>query len=120
MKMKKSVLAALVLAILAIAAALPLFAADQTWSNVSLVDQKCSTKFKTDTADTHTLSCALACASSGFGILTSDGAFLMFDKNGSQKATDALKAATQKDHLRATVTGQLDGKTIKVSSIKLD
>jgi len=118
--MKKSIFAVLVIAALAVAVASPLFAADQTWSNVSLVDQKCSTRFKPDTADTHTLSCALACASSGFGILTSDGAFLMFDKDGSQKATDLLKATTQKDHLRATVTGSLDGKTIKVTSIKLD
>jgi len=118
--MKKSTIAVLAIAALALAVALPLIAADQTWSHVSLVDQKCSGKFKPDTADTHTLSCALACASSGFGILTSDGSFLMFDKDGTQKATDALKASTQKDHLRATVTGALDGKTIKVSSIKLD
>jgi VCBS repeat-containing protein len=118
--MKKSIIAVVALAALAIAVALPLFAADQTWSNVSLIDQKCSTRFKPDTADTHTLSCAMACASSGFGILTSDGTFLMFDKDGSQKATNALKASTQKDHIRATVTGALDGKTIKVSSIKLD
>ena len=57
---------------------------------------------------------------SRFGILTSDGTFLMLDKDGSQKALDALKATSKKDHLRATVTGELDGKTIKVSSIMLD
>ena len=108
------------LVVLAIAAALPLAAAMQTWTNVSLMDQKCSVKFKPGTVDTHTRSCALSCASSGFGILTSDGTFLKFDKDGSQKALDELKASTKKDHLRATVTGDLDGTTIKVQSVKLD
>ena len=61
--MRKSIFAALAVAALAVAIALPLVAADQTWSNVSLVDQKCSTRFKPETADTHTLSCALSCAS---------------------------------------------------------
>lgn len=107
-------------AFLAIAAALPLAAAVQTWTNVPLVDQKCSTKFKSSTVDTHTRSCALACESTGYGILTSDGTFLKFDKDGSQKALDELKASTKKDHLRATVTGELEGSTLKVQSIKLD
>jgi hypothetical protein len=44
----------------------------------------------------------------------------MFDKDGSAKATDALKATTKKDHVRATVTGEMDGSTIKVQSITLD
>jgi len=107
-------------AFLAIAAALPLTAAVQTWTNIPLVDQKCSTKFKPSTVDTHTRSCALACESTGYGILTSEGTFLKFDKDGSQKALDELKASTKKDHLRATVTGELEGSTLKVQSIKLD
>lgn len=110
----------LLFSFLAIAAALPLAAAVQTWTNVPLVDQKCSTKFKPSTVDTHTRSCALACESTGYGILTSDGTFLKLDKDGSQKALDELKAATKKDHLRATVTGELEGNTLKVQSIKLD
>lgn len=76
-----------VFAFLAIAAALPLAAAVQTWTNVPIVDQNCSTKFKPSTVDTHTRTCALACESSGYGILTSDGTFLKFDKDGSQKAS---------------------------------
>jgi len=101
-------------------AALPLTAAPQTWTNVSLIDQKCSTKFKPSTVDTHTRSCALACESTGYGILTSGGTFLKFDKDGSQKTLDELKVSTKKDHLRATVTGELEGSTLKVQSIKLD
>lgn len=101
-------------------AALPLIAATQTWTNVPLIDQKCSTKFKANTADTHTRSCALACESSGYGIFTADGAFLKFDKTGSQRALEELKTSTEKDHLRATVTGELEGGTLKVQSIKID
>ncbi len=108
------------LAVLAFAAALPLAAAVQTWTNVPLVDQKCSTKFTSSTVDTHTRTCALACESTGYGILTSDGTFLRFDKDGSQKALDELKASNKKDHLHATVTGDMEGKVIKVQSIKLD
>lgn len=107
-------------AFLAITAVLPLGAAVQTWTNVPLVDQKCSTKFKPSTVDTHTRSCALACESTGYGILTSDGTFLKFDNDGSQKALGELKASTKRDHLRATVTGELEGGTLKVQSIKLD
>ncbi len=99
---------------------LPLAAATQTWTNVSLIDQKCSAKYKPATADTHTRNCALACESSGYGILTADGTFLKFDKAGSRKALDELKASTKKDHLRATVTGERKGDTIRVATIKLD
>ena len=100
--------------------ALPLIAATQTWTNVPLIDQKCSTKFKASTADTHTRSCALACESSGYGILTADGVFLKFDKAGSKRALEELKASTKKDHLRATVTGETEGNTLKVQSINID
>jgi len=110
----------LAFAFLALAAALPLSAAVQTWTSVSLIDQKCSTKFTPSTIDTHARSCALVCEPTGYGILTSDGTFLKFDKAGSQKAFDELKASARKDHLRGTVTGDLEGKTITVQSIKLD
>lgn len=107
-------------ALLTIAVALPLVSAVQTWSNVAVVDQKCSAKLKPDTVDTHTRDCALACESSGYGILTSEGTFLKFDKNGNQKVLEQIKTSTKKDHLRATVTGDLEGDTIKLQSIKLD
>ncbi|HUA60914.1 MAG TPA: hypothetical protein VML19_19280 [Verrucomicrobiae bacterium] len=97
-----------------------LFAATQTWTDVPLVDQKCSAKLNASTVDTHTKTCALACEASGYGIMTADGTFLKFDKAGSQKALDALKASKKADHLRATVTGDVEGNTIKVQSIKLD
>jgi hypothetical protein len=103
-----------------IAAALPLAAAAETWTSAPLIDQNCSTKYTLKDADTHTRGCALSCASSGFGILTSDGKFLKFDDAGSKKALAALKGSKKSDHLRATVTGEVANDTITVQSIKID
>lgn len=110
----------LVLACILIAAVLPLAAAAETWTNAPLLDQNCATKYTLKDADTHTRSCALSCASSGFGILTSDGKFLKFDDAGSKKALAALKGSKKSDHLRATVTGEMANDTIRVQSVKLD
>ncbi len=88
--------------------------------NAPLIDQNCSTKFTRKDVDTHTRSCALACASSGYGILTSDGTYLKFDDAGSKKALTALQASKKQDHLRATVTGDVTNGMIEVQSIKLD
>jgi hypothetical protein len=99
--------------------ALSSIAAAETWTNVSLVDANCAAKVKAD-PDKHTTQCALHCADSGMGILTSDGSFLKFDAAGNQKAIAALKATKKTDHLRATVTGDRNGDNIKVQSLKLD
>jgi hypothetical protein len=94
-------------------------AAAETWTHVTLIDANCATKMK-DNPDKHTTQCALHCAGSGLGILTSDGSFLKFDAAGNEKAVEALKATKKTDHLRATVTGDRDGERIKVQSLKLD
>src|ERR1700689_322507 len=98
--------------------ALPLVASAETFSNVSVVDVNCSKKVA-DTADTHTRDCALKCAEGGFGIVTSDKKFLKFDAEGNKQVEAALKASDKKDHLRVDVTGDVDGDTIKVTSVKL-
>ena len=98
--------------------ALPLSAAAEVWKSVVVVDRMCSAKAKA-APDEHTTKCALACAKSGFGILTADGHFLMLDETGNQKAVAALKSTKKTDHLRATVTGERDGDTIKVQSFDL-
>lgn len=98
---------------------LPLSAAAETWKNVAVVDTMCSVKAKAE-PDKHTTKCALTCAKSGFGILTADGSFLKFDEAGNEKAVAALKQTKKADHLRATVTGERDGDTIKVQSLSLE
>ena len=101
------------------ALALPVFAAEQTWKDVPLVDTMCAAKVKSD-PDKHTTQCALACEKGGFGIVAPDGAYLKFDDAGNSQALAALKATKKKDHIRATVVGQRDGDVIKVKSLSLE
>lgn len=96
--------------------AVPALAAT-TFSDVSLVDVNCSKKAAAN-PDAHTRSCALACSGSGYGILE-NGKFLKFDANGNQEVLRELKASHEKDHLRVNVTGDVQGSTLKVASVKL-
>jgi hypothetical protein len=94
-------------------------AAAETWSNVPLIDTMCATKVK-EKPDAHTKACALQCEKSGFGIVASDGTYLRFDDNGNAKALAALKATKKVDHLRVSVTGERQGETIKVDSVRIE
>jgi len=87
----------------------------ETW-NGTLVDVMCKDK---DIAG-HTKKCALGCAKSGFGLVTSDGKFVKFDEAGNAKALAALKATEKEKDLKAKVEGTLDGDTVQVSSISIE
>ncbi len=93
--------------------------AAETWKNVPIVDTQCLSKVKAN-PDAHTKSCMLQCEKNGYGIIASDGSYLKLDQAGNQKALASLKAGKKSDHLRATVTGERDGDTIKVSSITVE
>jgi hypothetical protein len=99
-------------------AAMPALAAVETYNDVPVVDVNCSKKVAAD-PDSHTRACALKCAASGFGIVTKDKQFLKFNAEGNAKIADALKASDKKDHLRVDVSGDVQGDTLKVTSIKL-
>jgi hypothetical protein len=98
--------------------AMSAFAAVETYKDVFVVDVNCFTKVVAD-PDSHTRACALKCAASGFGIVTQDKHFLKFDEGGNAKILEALKASDKKDHLRVDVSGDVQGDTLKVTSIKL-
>lgn len=98
--------------------ALPALGAVASYQNVPLLDVNCSKKAAAS-PDSHTRDCALACAKSGFGIITKDQRFLKFDAAGNTKIMDALKDSSKKDHLRVNVSGDVQGDTLKVSSVKL-
>jgi len=87
----------------------------ETW-NGTLVDVMCKDK---DIAG-HTKKCALGCAKSGFGLVTSDGKFVKFDEAGNAKALAALKATGKEKDLKAKVEGTLDGETVQVGSIAIE
>jgi hypothetical protein len=99
-------------------AAMPALAAVETYKDVPVVDVNCSKKVAAG-PDSHTRACALKCAASGFGIVTNDKQFLKFDAEGNEKIANALKASDKKDHLRVDVSGDVQGDTLKVTSIKL-
>lgn len=87
----------------------------ETW-NGTVVDSMCKGK---DVAN-HTRQCALGCAKSGYGIVTSDGKFIKFNEEGNAKALAAIKSSTKEKDLRAKVTGTMDGDVINVESIELE
>jgi hypothetical protein len=101
-----------------LALALSAFAAAEDWSNVSMIDTKCSAKAKAD-PDSHTRACAMTCAKSGFGIFDKDGTYLKFDEKGNQEAMKLLQNTDKKDHLRVNVSGTKSGDTIQVQSLKM-
>jgi hypothetical protein len=93
-------------------------ALSETFHNVPVVDKNCSSKVASN-PDAHTRACALKCAASGYGIVTSDEKFLKFDAKGDEQIKEALEKSDKKDHLRVDVTGEVENDTLKVSSIKL-
>ena len=97
----------------------PAIALGATFNDVAVVDVNCSRKVA-DKPDAHTRDCALKCASSGFGIVTSDKKFLKFDEAGNAKIIEQLKASDKSDHLRVNVSGDVKGDTLNVKTIKLD
>jgi hypothetical protein len=99
--------------------ALPLAAVAETWKDVTVIDSQCLAKFKADPGK-HTTQCALQCVKGGYGVITADGTFLKFDSAGNEKTVAALKATKKTDHLKATVDGEKDGDTIKVTSIAIE
>ncbi len=96
----------------------PALAAAKEYKDVPVVDVNCSKKVAAD-PDSHPRACALKCAASGFGIVTQDKQFLKFDAEGNKKIVEALKASEKKDHLRVDVSGDVQGDTLNVTSIKL-
>ncbi|WP_035347282.1 hypothetical protein [Edaphobacter aggregans] len=98
--------------------AMPAFASAASYQNVAVVDVSCSKRVAAD-PDSHTRDCALKCSGDGFGIITSDQKFLKFDAEGNARITEALKTSSKKDHLRVNVEGDVQGDTLKVTSIEL-
>jgi len=98
--------------------AAPALAETKTFNDVSVVDVACSKKVAAD-ADSHTRDCALKCKESGFAIVTADNQVLKLDADGNAKVLKQLKASDKADHLRVNVSGDVQGDTLKVTSIKL-
>lgn len=72
-------------------------------------------------AEAHTLECLQmsACQKSGYGVYTSENKYLLFDAVGNRKAIEALKTSKRITDIRVEVTGEVQGNTIRVVSLKL-
>jgi hypothetical protein len=56
---------------------------------------------------------------SGYGVFTYDQKYLTFDKAGNAKALSLIRLSKKPDDYRVEVTGQVEGDTMKVTSIRL-
>jgi hypothetical protein len=72
-------------------------------------------------AEAHTREDALKPESqkSGYGIYTQDNKFYAFDAKGNALALEALKTSKKLDDLEVEVTGEIQGDTVKVATLKL-
>ena len=89
-----------------------------------LIDKMCSAKVAeqgVDAAKMHTKDCALMpnCKSGGYGVVSADGKFLKFDKDGDGMAAKMLGFTSRKDNIKVTVDGEVEGSSITVKSLQL-
>lgn len=101
-----------------------------------LIDKECSLRAETRIvsfpsphleggmlwAYTHTRQCLLmpACRRSGYGVYTYETTkYLSFDPAGNRKALALIEASKKPEDMRVEVTGEIQGDTIKVDSLKL-
>ena len=85
----------------------------ETWTG-KLVDAACEASSEASSE----ASCAATEATHLFAIELPDAKVLILDAQGNEKAAKAVTNAT-KTALRATVTGSLDGQSVKVETIEL-
>jgi hypothetical protein len=63
--------------------------------------------------------CEPTASTVSFGIELSDGKVLKLDSTGNTKAAEATKNNAGKSPLQATVTGSMEGQTVKVETIDI-
>jgi hypothetical protein len=63
--------------------------------------------------------CAASATTTSFGIQTADGMVYKLDGAGNSKAAAAMKSDANKGKDEVSVSGTLDGQTVKVASIDL-
>lgn len=103
--MKSSIL------ILAASALLSAQQVNQSWSG-ALVDDKCR-------AADVSAKCAVNDTTKTFGVVTAEGKYFKLDIGGNTKAHDALTAQQKSGDVQVSVSGLLDGETIKVGTLEI-
>ena len=90
-----------------------------------LVDRECSSGIieqGAEAAAEHDRTCALMelCIRSGFGILTAEGEFMVFDDAGNDKAVAAIESASKDKDYRIRVSGYRLGDEMQVASLTME
>ena len=60
-----------------------------------------------------------ACSDGGYGVLTEDKRFIIFDGSGNEKARKLIEETSKETDIQVTVTGAVDGNKMSVSKIEL-
>jgi hypothetical protein len=90
-----------------------------------LIDKLCVTttgaKGGQDAVAKHKRTCNLTpnCSKAGYGVYTADNKYVALDSAGNTMAMKALQESKKVDDMKVTVTGDLQGDTIKVTDLKL-
>jgi hypothetical protein len=105
--------------------ALGMFAAmgyAENWTG-KLIDASCHNRSQQNPADskdnTDIASCAASASTTSFAIQTSDGKVYTLDAAGNAKASTAMKGNPDNKSAMATVSGTMEGQTVKVDSISV-
>jgi len=105
--------------------ALGMFAAigyAENWTG-KLIDASCNDRSQQNPAESKQnsdlASCAATASTTSFAIQTSDGKIYKLDASGNAKASTALKGNPDNKNATATVSGTMDGQTVKVDSISV-
>jgi hypothetical protein len=94
----------------------------ETW-NGKLVDAACTDKSQQNPAESKQksdlASCEASASTTSFGIQMSDGKVYKLDAAGNAKASTALKGNPANKSPIATISGSMEGQTVKVDSISV-
>jgi 3-deoxy-D-arabino-heptulosonate 7-phosphate (DAHP) synthase len=94
----------------------------ESWTG-KLIDAACHERSQQNPADSKQKSELAACDASAsttsFAIETSDGKVYKLDASGNAKASTALRGNPDNKNPMATVSGTMDGQTVKVDSISV-
>ena len=107
------------------------FAYGGTWSG-TLVDSKCFAIAELNVNPTDTLTyvdrdqnqelrlCSPSAKTKSFAVVQHDGRSFNLDSAGNAKAAELLRTTAKKSTLAVVVTGEMNGKAIKVDTISMD
>src|ERR1044071_3394722 len=94
----------------------------ENWTG-KLIDASCHDKGQQNPADSKQKSDLAACeataSTTSFAIQTSDGKVYNLDASGNAKAATALKGNPNNKNATATVSGTMEGQTVKEDSISV-